>query len=1201
MSSSLFTTQVVGKRAFVLDHKGQVSGRPTVNLILSGIKVTALVDTGASCTLLRRDIFDLIVRRTHRACLLEHSGPLQGLGGVSLKVCGKTQVAISGIISPVEVVVCDELPHEMILGDPSLRKGRSVIDLTRNVFTWFSQKWPLRCHLQDGYTSIGPIAPETGSSEINNLIQRNSDCFSAKGERNGNCSTGALRIKTHGPPICQKAYRMPLSKRKVVEEMIKEMLDDDIICPSNSAYSSPILLVPKKDGESRLCVDYRKLNEVTQKDAYPLPHIQEIFDLVGGSTIYSTLDLKAGYYQMPVAEEDKHKTAFRCHLGHYAFNKVPFGLKSAPNFFQREMNKILADLIGKCVFVYIDDILVYSKTEHDHIKHLQLVFDKLRDAGLKLKPTKCAFGLPEVKLLGYVLNADGITTDPDKVDVIAKLKPPTTVKEVRSMLGMCNYYRNSLPNYATVAEPLIALTRQNVRFSWDDDKQAAFDELKRLLTSSHVMAAPDMNRPYRLYTDACDYAIGGILVQESDDGVEKVIQYVSHTLSNTQRKWATIEKEAYAVVFCIEKLRAYLFGSQFHVYTDHKPLLSLFTKALNNTKIQRWGILLAEFGATISYRSGRHNIRADMLSRIKHTANNNVAVIDTEDIFDPELMTNDDDITDILPLLHDGLDLKAVAQDQRREFPELWQLAKADDDYEILNCVLYSLKSPNLHAPLYPRLVLPTDYREAVISRAHQECGHLSVWKTVRRITEAYVWKGLRKDVRAQLRNCAVCLTNNRHFQSHAMGDMPIASYPIQIIGADLIGPLVESPTGNRYILTIIDFCTGWAEAFPLPNKTNESVWNAFANGFICRHGVPEVIITDNAKEFTAFEFERYLSQIGIEHRTTTPVHPQSNGKIERFNKSIKELIQKAVNNVPSRWESVLNDALLAYRASVSTTTGYTPYFLMTGRHIRMPLQKALRISNDQTFGNRLDELARALKIARAMTEDSRKHNRERLARKANARQISPGDSVIIKSEARVTLTSRWDPHWTVTRVRGPVISLHHQQTGKTKVLNAEKCRIVNPEQNWDSCNPRPIRHQVPSTTRRRLAAHTDSNDRPMNFDTGPNQIRDGPSVTPGQVTRKRLKRRKRQRSLSSSDGYDPPREDRQPNPRLTRRSTDRSLRPRTRSVTAREAADRFDSDSESLSTTKYFRKRRNLAPPTETEIKRHKCAAIALCVYFTH
>ena len=403
-----------------------------------------------------------------------------------------------------------------------------------------------------------------------------------------------------------------------------------------------------------------------------------------------------------VVEATQHKTTY-CGLARVSRQHVSDSAdQSQMVIFRRAVaghEAVQLHMPIKVAFVYIDDILVYSKTEQDHVKHLQLVFDKLRDAGLKLKPTKCAFGLPEVRLLGYVLNADGITTDPDKVDVIAKLKPLTTVKEVRSMLGMCNYYRNSLPNYATVAEPVIALTRQNVRFSWDDDdKQAAFNELKRLLTSSHVMAAPDMNRPYRLYTDACDYAIGGILVQESDDGVEKVIQYVSHTLSNTHRKWATIEKEAYvfcieklrAYVFCIEKLRAYLFGSQFHVYTDHKPLLSMLTKALNNTKIQRWGILLAEFGATISYRSGRHNIRADMLSRLKYSANNNVAVIDTEDIFDPELMTNDDDITDILPLLHDGLDLKAVAQDQRREFPELWQLAKTDDDYEILNGVLQS-------------------------------------------------------------------------------------------------------------------------------------------------------------------------------------------------------------------------------------------------------------------------------------------------------------------------------------------------------------------------------------------------------------------------------------------------------------------------------------------------------------------------------
>ena len=521
------------------------NNRPTVNLVISGILVTALVDTGATCSLLRRDVFNLVVNKTHRSNVLHKTVPLKGLGGVSLQVDGRTQIQVANVKVPLDVVICRNIPHEMILGNDSLRVGNGVIDLKANVLSWNRKQWPLRQHSSPGYDSVGPIFPETGSSAIDALVHDNADVFAAKGEKNGCYSTGKLHIKTTGPPICQKAYRMPLTKRAKVDTLITEMLADDIIRPSNSAYASPILLVPKKDGETRFCVDYRKLNAVTESSLFPLPSIHEIFDLVSGSTVYSTLDLKAGYHQMRVAEDDIHKTAFRCHAGHFEFTKVPFGLKTAPNFFQREMNKIMAGLIGVCVFVYIDDIIVFSKNEADHLRHLRLVFDRLRQVGLKLKPTKCAFGLPEVKLLGYVLNKDGIQTDPDKVSAISNLPTPTSIKDVRSLLGMTNYYRTSLPNYAKIAEPLIQLTRKNVRFAWNDERQNAFDDLKRLLISSHVMAPPDVNRGYKLFTDACDYAVGGILVQESAEGVEKVIQYVSHTLSATQRKWATIEKEAY--------------------------------------------------------------------------------------------------------------------------------------------------------------------------------------------------------------------------------------------------------------------------------------------------------------------------------------------------------------------------------------------------------------------------------------------------------------------------------------------------------------------------------------------------------------------------------------------------------------------------------------------------------------------------------
>jgi len=1042
----------------LIDQQGNQQ-RPTVNLVISGIKVTALVDTGATCSLLRRDVFDLVVHKTHRSNVLHKSLPLRGLGGLSLQVDGQTQIKVAGVRNPLNVVICRNIPHEMILGNDALRSGNGVIDLKSNILSWSHNTWPLRKHKSTGYASVGPIFPETGSAAIDNLIHKNSDVFSAKGEKNGCCTTGKLRIKTSGPPICQKAYRLPLTKRATVDKLITEMLADDVIQPSNSPFASPILLVPKKDGETRFCVDYRKLNAVTEASAFPIPSITDIFDLCGNSAIYSTLDLKAGYHQMRVAEEDIHKTAFRCFKGQFEFKKVPFVLKTAPNFFQQEMNFILSDLIGVCVFVYIDDILVFSKNEEDHLHHLQLVFDRLRKVGLKLKPTKCSFGLPEVKLLGYVLNSEGIQADPDKVAAIADLPTPTTIKEVRSLLGMTNYYRTSLPNYATIAEPLIQLTRKYTKFTWTSEHQSAFDELKSLLISSHVMAAPDLNRGYKLFTDASDYAVGGILVQDSSDGSEKVIQYISHTLSKTQRKWATIEKEAYALVYCLEKLRPYLFGASVNAYVDHKPLLSLFTKSMNNTKVQRWAVLLAEYGVKIHYISGKRNIRADILSRINSSKPVPVDVIDTGEDFDPQSI-QEDNLIETLPWIHANLNLQEIGQAQRSEFPDLWTRANSeeDDDYQIINGVLYSLVPPRIRAPLYPRLVLPKAFRAAVIDRTHTELGHVALWKCVERLTEVYVWKGLRKDVLQHLNKCAICLVNNPKHQRFPMGEMPIANSPIELIGIDIVGPFVTSANGNKYLLTIIDHYTGWIEAYPLPDQSNKSVWYAFSTQFIPRFGVPHVLLSDNAGSFTAAAFETYLKQMGITHKTITPNHPQSAGKIERCHLFLKSILTKAVNNVPSSWEDVLGDALLACRATVSTTTSFTPHFLMTGRRIRLPLQKALQSHGPNEFGNRLDTLSNVLKIARQMTIQSREYNRKRLQEKANNKLISPGDHVVVKAEERLTFTSRWDPMFIVTRVNGPVVYLRHQQTGKTKILNQEKVRLVNPEQIWTDLNSRPHR-----------------------------------------------------------------------------------------------------------------------------------------------
>ncbi len=424
-----------------------------------------------------------IIIHSHRPRFLRTTGPLQGANGTPLDVRGETQIKIDHIDSPASVVIVDGISHDMIIGHDLLTAGRCVLDYRQRHLDWFGRKWPVRFGgAAMGYAGIGPILPATRNAKFNQLIRENSDVLSAKGEQNGECTLPPVEIKTTGPPISQRAYRVPLTKKKLIDEAIDEMLRDDVIRPSSSPWASPVTLVPKQDGTTRFCVDYRKVNEVTVKDQYPLPQIQEIFDQIGGSTIFSALDLKSGYWQLPVAEKDVQKTAFQCHQGHFEFKKLPFGLCNAPSAFQQTMDTVLSGLLGVCVLVYLDDLVIFSRNEEEHLVHLQLVLDQLRKYNLRLKPTKCSFGLEEINLLGYRVNAAGISTDPDKVKVIAELAPPTTVKEVRSFIGMASYYRQCVPNFSQVAEPLIALTRGKYkRFSWGEPEQAAFDQLKELL------------------------------------------------------------------------------------------------------------------------------------------------------------------------------------------------------------------------------------------------------------------------------------------------------------------------------------------------------------------------------------------------------------------------------------------------------------------------------------------------------------------------------------------------------------------------------------------------------------------------------------------------------------------------------------------------------------------------------------------------
>ena len=453
---------------------------------------------------------------------------------------------------------------------------------------------------------------------LKDALLRNIDIFVQKDIELTTTNITEMRINTENhPPTYQNPRRPPLAYREELERQIQEMLAAKVIRRSNSPWMSPVILVPKKDGSIRLCVDFRKLNAITIRPAASIPSADDIFFALGKSKFRTCLDLKQGFWQIPINEADKQKTAFGTASGVFEYNCMPFGLSSSHGVFQNCMNVVLGD-VRHFALAFVDDIIVFSETFEDHIKHLDAVFDRLRKANLRLKIAKCEFMKKELNYLGHIISDEGISVDPQTVSAVQSMEPPKTVREVRSFLGMTSYYRKYVPDFSKTARPLNLLTKKNAKFRWSPEAQSAFEKLKEALLRAPILAFPDIRKPFKLYTDASQYALGAVLTQEHE-GQDRVIQFISHQFSEQRLKWPTIEREAFAIIYSLEKLRPIIIGTDITVYTDHKPLKHLFTSEMKNPRIQRWAIILGEYNCKIEYISGPKNVAADLMSRLSNT------------------------------------------------------------------------------------------------------------------------------------------------------------------------------------------------------------------------------------------------------------------------------------------------------------------------------------------------------------------------------------------------------------------------------------------------------------------------------------------------------------------------------------------------------------------------------------------------------
>ena len=745
-------------------------------------------------------------------------------------------------------------------------------------------------------------------------------------------------IRTRGPPTCERVRRLSPEKMDVLKLELNKLLNLGIIERAESAYASPLHLVPKKNGEYRITGDYRKLNQQTVPDKYAIPLLSDFTAQIAGSKYFSSLDLYKSYHQIEVAPEDVHKTAIITPLGNYVFKRVPMGIKCAANSFQKFMDEVFRGQNN--VFVYIDDVLIFSDSYEEHLRHLSEVFNRLNHYGLILNKEKCVFGVSEIDFLGHKVNENGIKPLEAKTRAIREFPRPKTMKDLRRFLGLINFYRRFIENAAKVLSPLERVlspkigSRKAIR--WDNEMENAFLSVKAKLADVAALAYPVKGAETFITVDASDTAVGGVLNQVID-GQARPLGFFSRSLSKTQQNYSTYDRELLAVYLTVKHFRYFLESREFHVFSDHRPLTSALTAPLRDApgRRLRQAQYITQFTTDIRYIKGENNVVADCLSR---PPNINAIFGNFQSLSLEQIAAEQANDPAIIEISSDS-----SLNIQRVPIPDSNRLIAVDVSRGT------------------PRVLVPKSLRKQIFDSVHS-LSHPGVKVSREMIGQRFVWEGMRKDVANFVKTCIACQQSKIQRHNKAPVETFLAPQErFSHIHVDIVGELPES-SGYAYLLTIIDRFTKHFECVPVREITAKAIASAFTLNWVGRFGCPQIITCDRGAQFTSRLWTELCNFLGCKLVHTCSFHPDSNGQIERYHRTLKAALKAQEN--PYNWYDNLGFVLLGMRASPNVDSGISSAEMRLGTTVRLPGQFFESSSNiSQTeYCKRLSEFMRTLR-----------------------------------------------------------------------------------------------------------------------------------------------------------------------------------------------------------------------------------------------